>query len=134
MTATISGETQVIFATSIADALPQAQAKRVRPLGVTSLKRSAIAPDVPTLNESGLPGYEFTSWHVFAAPAATPRAIVNQLSEKLRATITTPDGVQRWRERGIEVVASTPDEGVAFLKKEAQKWRVVFKDRGIKMD
>jgi tripartite-type tricarboxylate transporter receptor subunit TctC len=134
MTSMISGETQVIFATSIADALPQVQAKRVRPLGVSSLKRSPIAPDVPTLNESGLPGYEFTSWHVFAAPVATPRGIINQINEKVRASIATPDGVQRWRDRGIEVVASTPDEAAAHIKKEVQKWRVVFKERGMKMD
>jgi tripartite-type tricarboxylate transporter receptor subunit TctC len=134
MTATISGETQVIFATSIADALPHVATKRVRPLGVSSLKRSPIAPDVPTLNESGVPGYEFQSWHIFAAPAATPRALVNQINEKVRATIASPEGVQRWRERGLEVVASSPDEATAHLKKEVQKWRVVFKERGMKAE
>ncbi len=76
MTAVISGETQVLFSSTIADALPQVEAKRVRALGVTSLKRSPVAPQIPTLAESGLPGYEFTTWHVFAAPAATPRGRV----------------------------------------------------------
>ena len=134
MTATISGETQVIFTTSIADALPQVEAKRVRALGVSSLKRSPIAPTVPTLDESGLPGYEFQSWHVVVAPVATPRAIIDQINEKMRSTIATPDGIQRWRDRGLEVVAGTPDEAAAFLKKELDKWRVVFKERGMKMD
>jgi tripartite-type tricarboxylate transporter receptor subunit TctC len=101
---------------------------------VTGLKRSPIAPHVPTLAESGLPGYEFSTWHVFAAPAATPRAIVGALSEKTRAALKTPDAVQRWRERGVEIIANTPEEAAAHLKKEVQKWRVVFKERGMKAE
>jgi tripartite-type tricarboxylate transporter receptor subunit TctC len=134
MTATISGETQVFFSATISDALPQVEAKRLRALGVTSLKRSPVAPQIPTLAESGLPGYEFTTWHVFAAPAATPRALITQIGDKVRATLGTPEAVQRWRDRGVEVVASTPDEAAAYLKREVQKWRVVFKERGMKAE
>lgn len=133
-TATISGETQVFFSNTIPDALPQVEAKRLRALGVTSLKRVQVAPQIPTLAESGLPGYEFTTWHVLAAPAATPRAIITQINEKIRSTVGTPETIQRWRERGVDVIASTPDEAAAHLKKEVQKWRVVFKERGMKAE
>ncbi len=133
-TAAISGETPVFFSNTVADALPLVEAKRLRALGVTGLKRSPIAPNIPTLNESGLPGYEFSTWHVFAAPAATPRAIITTLGDKTRAALKTPDAVQRWRERGVEIIANTPDEAAAHLKKEVQKWRVVFKERGMKLE
>jgi tripartite-type tricarboxylate transporter receptor subunit TctC len=133
-TAAMSGETPVFFSNTVADALPLVEAKRLRALGVTALKRSPVAPQIPTLDESGLPGYEFSTWHVFAAPAATPRALINQISERVRASLRTPDAVQRWRDRGVEIIASTPDEAAAHLKKEVQKWRVVFKERGMKAE
>jgi tripartite-type tricarboxylate transporter receptor subunit TctC len=133
-TATISGETPVFFSNTVSDALPLVDAKRLRALGVTSLKRSPLAPQIPTLAESGLPGYEFTTWHVVAVPAATPRALINQINDKVRATLRTPDAAQRWRERSVEIIANTPDEAAAHLKKEVQKWRVVFKERGMKAE
>jgi tripartite-type tricarboxylate transporter receptor subunit TctC len=133
-TSVISGETQVYFSNTIADAMPQVEAKRLRALGVTALKRSPVAPQIPTLAESGLPSYEFSTWHVLAVPAATPHTLINQINDKLRSLLRTPDAVQRWRARGIELVANTPDEAVAHLKKEVQKWRVVFKERGMKAE
>ena len=133
-TAAMSGETPVFFSNTVADALPLVEAKRLRAIGVTGLKRAPVAPNIPTLNESGLPGYEFSTWHVFAAPAATPRALVNQISEKTRAVLRTPEAVKQWRERSVEIIANTPDEAAAHLKKEVQKWRVVFKERGMKLE
>jgi tripartite-type tricarboxylate transporter receptor subunit TctC len=133
-TATISGEIPVYFSANISEAWPQVEAKRLRALGVTGLKRSPVAPQIPTIAESGLPGYEFSTWHVFAAPAATPRALINQMNATVRASLRTPEAIQRWRERGVEVVANTPDEAAAHLKKEVQKWRVVFKERGMKAE
>jgi tripartite-type tricarboxylate transporter receptor subunit TctC len=133
-TATLSGETQLFFSNTIPDALPFVEAKRLRALGVTSLKRQPTAPQIPTLAESGLPGYEFTSWHVLAAPAGTPRAVIDQINEKVRGVLGTPEAVARWRERGVEVIAGTPDEAAAHLKKEVQKWQVVFKERGMKAE
>jgi len=133
-TAVISGEMQMYFSNTIADAMPQVEAKRLRALGVTSLKRSPVAPQIPTLAESGLPGYEFSTWHVLAAPAATPRALITQINDTLRKILRTPEAVQRWRERGVELVVNTPEEAVAHLKQEVQKWRVVFKERGMKAE
>lgn len=133
-TAVISGEMQMYFSNTIADAMPQVEAKRLRALGVTSLKRSPVAPQIPTLAESGLPGYEFSTWHALVAPAAVPRALIAQINDTLRKILRTPEAVQRWRERGIELVVNTPDEAAAHLKKEVQKWRVVFKERGMKAE
>jgi tripartite-type tricarboxylate transporter receptor subunit TctC len=133
-TAVISGEMQVYFSNTIADVMPQVEAKRLRALGVTALKRSPVVPQIPTLAESGLPGYEFSTWHVLAAPAATPRPLITQINDTLRRILRTPEAVQRWRERGIELVVNTPDEAVAHLKKEVQKWRIVFKERGMKAE
>ena len=130
----ISGEIQVFFSNTIPDALPHVETKRLRALGVTALKRSPVAPQIPTLAESGLPGYEFSTWHVLAVPAATPRALISQMNETLRKILRTPESVQRWRERGVELVVNTPDEATAHLKKEVQKWRVVFKERGMKAE
>lgn len=132
--ATISGENQVYFSATMSEAMPQVEAKRLRALGVTSLKRSPVAPQIPTLAESGLPGYEFTTWHVFAAPAATPRALINAINDSVRRTLRTPEAMQRWRERGVEVVATTPEEAAVFLRKEIDKWRVVFRERGMKAE
>ena len=133
-TATISGETQVFYSSTISDALPLVEAKRLRALGVTSARRSPAAPQIPTIAESGLPGYEFTSWHVLVAPAATPRALIVAINDKVRGVLGTPEAKQQWRERGLEVIAGTPDEAAAHLKKEVQKWRVVFKERGMKAE
>ena len=120
--------------TLLLNTLPFVEAKRLRALGVTSLRRAPTAPQIPTLAESGLPGYEFATWHVLAAPAGTPRALIDEINEKVRGVLGPPEAVARWRERGVEVIAGTPDEAAAHLKKEVQKWRVVFKERGMKAE
>src|SRR3982751_1290074 len=134
LVSTLSGETQLRFSNGVPQALPYMQAKRLRGLAVTSAARSADAPQLPTIAES-LPGYEFTTWHVLAAPVKTPAPIVATLSEKVRTAMKTPDGLKRWQQgHGFEVIASTPEEMTAHLKKEIAKWRVVFKEQGIKAD
>jgi tripartite-type tricarboxylate transporter receptor subunit TctC len=132
--ATLSGETQLYFVNAIPDALPHIQAKKLKALGITAAKRNPAAPQIPTMAESGVPGYEFTTWQILAAPKATPAPIISTLNEKVRATFKTPDGVKRWQDRGFDVIASTPEEMTAHLKKEIQKWRVVFKEQGIKAE
>jgi tripartite-type tricarboxylate transporter receptor subunit TctC len=132
--ATLSGETQLYFVNAIPDALPHIQAKKLKALGITAAKRNPAAPQIPTMAESGVPGYEFTTWQILAAPKATPAPIISTLNEKVRATFKTPDGVKRWQDRGFDVIASTPEEMTAHLKKEIQKWRAVFKEQGIKAE
>lgn len=130
--ATLSGETQLYFVNAIPEALPHIQAKKLKALGITSVKRNPAAAQIPTMAEAGVPGYEFTTWQILAAPKATPAPVVATLNEKVRAVLKTPDAARRWQDRGFDVIASTPEEMTAHLKQEIQRWRVVFKERGIK--
>ena len=84
--------------------------------------------------ESGVPGYEFTTWQILAAPKATPASIVATLNEKVRGVLKTPEGIKRWQDRGFDVIASTPEEMTAHLQRETKKWRAVFKEQGIKAE
>src|SRR5215218_8068365 len=89
--ATLSGETQLYFVNAIPDALPHIQAKKLKALGITAGKRNAAAPQIPTMAEAGLPGYEFTTWQILAAPKATPAPIIATLNEKVRSALRAPD-------------------------------------------
>lgn len=130
--ATLSGETQLYFVNAIPEALPHIQAKKLKALGITAAKRNAIAPQIPTMAEAGVPGYEFTTWQILAAPKATPVPIIATLNEKVRAVLRTPDAIKRWQDRGFDVIASTPEEMTAHLHREIKKWGAVFKEQGIK--
>jgi tripartite-type tricarboxylate transporter receptor subunit TctC len=132
--ATLSGETQLYFVNAIPEALPHIQAKKLKVLGITATKRNPSAPEIPTMAEAGLPGYEFVTWQIFAAPKATPAQIIATLNEKVRAALKTPEAVKRWQDRGLDVIASTPEEAAAHLASEIKKWRVVFKEQGIKAE
>ena len=132
--ATLSGETQLSFVNSIPDAAPHLQSKRLKALGITATRRNASAPDIPTMAEAGLPGYEFVTWQILAAPKATPAAVVATLNEKVRGVMRSPEGMKRWQDRGLDVIASTPEEAAAYLASEIKKWRAVFKEQGIRAD
>jgi tripartite-type tricarboxylate transporter receptor subunit TctC len=132
--ATIQGETQLYFVNAITEALPHIQAKKLKALGITATKRNPSAPDIPTMAEAGLPGYEFTTWEILAAPKATPAAIITMLHDKVRSTLKTPDAVKRWQDRGFDIIASTPEEMTAHLNREIAKWRVIFKEQHIKAE
>ena len=132
--ATLSGETQLYFVNAIPEALPHIQAKRLKALGITAVKRNPSAPQIPTMAEAGLPGYEFTTWQILAAPRATPAPVIASLNEKVRAALKTPDAVKRWQDRGLDVIASTPEEMTAHLNREIRKWGAVFKEQGIKAE
>jgi tripartite-type tricarboxylate transporter receptor subunit TctC len=132
--ATLSGETQLYFVNAIPEALPHIQAKKLKALGITATRRNPAAPQIPTMAEAGVSGYEFTTWQILAAPKATPAPIIAALNEKVRAVLKTPDAVTRWQERGFDVIASTPEEMTAHLNKEIKRWRVVFKEQGIKAE
>jgi tripartite-type tricarboxylate transporter receptor subunit TctC len=132
--ATLSGETQLYFVNAIPEALPHIQAKKLKALGITATKRNPSAPNIPTMAEAGLPGYEFTTWQILAAPKATPAPIIATLNEKVRAVLKTPEAAKRWQDRGLDVIASTPEEMTAHLNREIQKWGAVFKQQGIKAE
>lgn len=131
--ATMSGEIPVTI-TNLAETSAYVKSGRLRALGITSTQRSAVLPDVPTLAEAGLPGYEFVTWHGMLASKGTPRAIVTLLSEKLRQTMRTPDQARMFEQRGLDIIASSPEEFSAHLKQELEKWGRVIKERGMKAD
>jgi tripartite-type tricarboxylate transporter receptor subunit TctC len=101
---------------------------------VSSLKRSPVAPDLPTLNESGLPGFEVVNWMGFLVPAKTPQDIVARLSTEMRAILQAPDTRERLLKQGMEPVGNTPEEFDAYIKSEIAKWSKVVKQAGIKAD
>ncbi len=133
LTATISGETSLTI-TSVLEAAPQVQAGRLRAIAVTSPKRSPALPDVPTIAEAGLPGYEFLGWHALLAPKGTPASITNLLRDKLKVAVGTPEVTQQLQNQGLDLVISTPDELGAHIKAEMQKWGTVVKERGMRAD
>jgi tripartite-type tricarboxylate transporter receptor subunit TctC len=131
--ATMSGETQVTFS-NITETAPLVNAKRLRGLGVTSATRARIVPDLPTIAEAGVPGYEFTTWHALLAPKGLAPAVLDVLSEKVRATLRTPEQTQRFADRGLDLVASTPGELAAHLRSEIKRWGPVMKERGMRAE
>jgi tripartite-type tricarboxylate transporter receptor subunit TctC len=131
--ATMSGETELTFS-NISETVPLVLSGRLRGLGVTSLKRSRLVPDIPTMVEAGVPGYEFTTWHALLGPKGLSATVLETLSEKVRATLRTPEETQRFSDRGLDVIAGTPDELAAHLKSETGKWGRVMKERGMRAE
>ena len=136
-TAVIAGEVGVTFG-NISQEIGYVKAGRMRALAVTSAKRNPAMPELPTVAESApegpLRGYEFDTWFVVAAPKGTSRAIVDTLNSHIRKVLTAPDQVKFYEERGLTVIASTPEEAAAHLEKEQKKWERVIKERGIKAE
>jgi len=133
MTALLGGQVQLYFAT-ISTALPHVKAGRLRALGVTSARRSASAPEFPTVAESGVPGYEHTSWVGLLAPAKTPRPIISRLNTESVKIVTTPQVKTLMLRDGLESVGDTPEEFAAIIKAEVAKWMKLAKVAGIKAD
>jgi tripartite-type tricarboxylate transporter receptor subunit TctC len=134
-TAVIAGEVGVTFG-NISQEIGYVKAGRMRALAVTSAKRNPAMPELPTVAEAApegpLRGYEFDTWFVVAAPKGTSRAIVDTLNSHIRKVLTAPDQVKFYEERGLTVIASTPEEAAAHLESEQKKWGRVIKERGIK--
>jgi tripartite-type tricarboxylate transporter receptor subunit TctC len=118
----------------MAVSLPQVRAGKVRALGVSSLTRSPAAPEIPTINESGVPGFEVLNWMGFVMPSKTPRAIVEKLSAGIRAVLEQPDARARFLAQGLEPAGNTPQAFDAYIKSEVVKWSAVVKQAGLKPD
>ena len=129
--AAIGGEVAATFG-NISQQVTYVKSGRLRALAVTSAKRSSALPDLPTVVEAGVPGYEFLTWHGVLAPKGTPAPIVNLLSEQLKKILTAPGETKLWEERGLDVIASSPAEFATRLANEQKKWGDVIKKRGIK--
>lgn len=125
LTATTTGELNASVEI-LSPALPQIKAGNMRPLAVTSSRRFAGLPNVPTVAESGLPGYQATSWNGLAAPAATPRAIVDRLNKEINAAVNSPDIKARLLELGIAAQGSTPEATHQMLAADIAKWGAVI--------
>jgi tripartite-type tricarboxylate transporter receptor subunit TctC len=133
LVAVLAGEVGITFQ-NISEAVPHVRSGKLRALGVTSAHRAAALPDVPTLAEAGVPGYEFTTWHGMLAPRGTPPEVVDLLNARLMQALRSNDVAPRFAQMGLDVVASTPGEFSAHLKKELDKWGKLIRERHIKVE
>ncbi|HKA42199.1 MAG TPA: tripartite tricarboxylate transporter substrate binding protein [Burkholderiales bacterium] len=126
----IAGQVQLVFS-SAPTAVPQVKAGKIRGLAVTTAKRSAVLPELPTVAEAGLPGFEADNWYGIVTVMRTPRPIVDRLHAEIVRALQTPDVKQTLFTQGLEVRTSTPEEFGAYMKSEFEKWAKVIKDAGI---
>ncbi len=129
----IGGQVQVMF-DAIPTALPQIKAGRLRALGVTAAKRSPLLPELQTIAEAGLPGYEAVNWFGFAATAGTPRDRVDKLNREIVHILNLPDVKEHLMAQGAEPVGSSPEEFARFVESEAERWSKIIKTYGIKIE
>jgi tripartite-type tricarboxylate transporter receptor subunit TctC len=116
-------------------ALPQMRDGKVRVLGVTTLKRVAAAPEIPTLSESGLPGFELVAWQGVVAPAGTPRAIVDALALQIKTLLADPATGDRFATIALEPLpGSTPDGFAAYIKTEVDRWATIIRNSGVEAE
>lgn len=133
LTDLLGGQVSLGFV-SLPAALPYVKTEKLRALGVTASKRSAVAPEVPTIAESGLPGYEVENWYGVLAPPGTPKEIVTKLNTEIIKLLQTQDIKERLNNQGFEILQSSPEQFVAFIKTELVKWAKVVKLSGAKAD
>ncbi|MBI4189397.1 MAG: tripartite tricarboxylate transporter substrate binding protein [Betaproteobacteria bacterium] len=131
--ALISGEVAMLFS-SLPSTLPQVKAAKVRALAVSSAKRSPAVPELPTVAESGVPGFAVTSWYGILAPAKTPKPIIARLHAEIVKELNTREFRARLANDGTDVVGSTPQAFADFMKADIAKWVKVIKASGVRMD
>jgi tripartite-type tricarboxylate transporter receptor subunit TctC len=129
----IAGQVQVMF-DNTPNVLPHVRAGKLKALAVSSKTRSALAPEVPTVEEAGVPGYDVTVWFGVLTVAGTPRDVVQKLNTEMVKILVSPEIKERFGRMGVEVVAGTPEHFSGFLKGEVERWARVVRDAGIKAD
>ena len=129
----LGGRISMIFS-SMPPALPHVLSGKIKALAVTSAKRSPVTPDVPTLAEAGLPGYEVINWYGVLGPAGLPKDMVAKLNGEIHRILTLPDVKERLASQGAEVLTSTPQEFGIFIKSETEKWAKVVQFSGARVD
>ncbi len=129
--ALLSGEVSLYFG-NVPTVIRQARTGKLRAIAVTGRKRTPAAPDIPTVAESGVPGYEVTTFYGLSAPAKTPRAIIDRLNSETVRALISPDLRERLQELGADPIGNTPEQYTAFMKNEIAKWAKVIKAAGIK--
>ena len=133
LTDLIGGQVQVMF-DNLPSSLPQIKAGKLRAIAVTSLKRSPALPDVPTINESGLPGFEASSWFGVLAPAGTPPGVVARINAEINKWLQSPEGKEQLLAQGAQAAGGTPEQFAAHIRAETDKWAKVVKASGAKVD
>jgi tripartite-type tricarboxylate transporter receptor subunit TctC len=129
----LGGQVQILFAVP-ATALPHVKSARLRALGVSSLKRSPLAPDLPTISEAGVTGFEGSTWYGVVVPARTPRAVVAKLNADILQVLRQPEMQERMSGQGVELVGSAPDAFAQFIKSEISKWGRAVTLSGARVD
>jgi len=129
----IAGRVQMMFS-PLVPVLPHIKTNRLRPLAVTSLARSRLLPELPTINEVGVPGYEFVSWYAIVAPAATPQPVIARLNALLNEVMQLPDVTERLQGEDMDVVRNTPQQFDAVRAAMLVKWSKIIKQTGIQAD
>ena len=133
VTAMLGGEIDALF-DNVPNVLQQIKAGKMKAIGVSGLQRSVLLPDVPTIAESGVPGYEVNVWFGMQVPAATPRPVVDKLNRDIVTLLKEPDVVKRFRDQGVEVVASTPEQFSKLVQSEVVKWTQLIQDANIRIE
>jgi tripartite-type tricarboxylate transporter receptor subunit TctC len=133
ITDVIGGELHVVC-DNLASILPHVRANRLRPMGVTTLKRSPIVPDLPTIAESGVPGYEIAPWGGYALPARVPREIALRFNAEINKALTVPAVAERFASLGSMVIGGTPEQFAEHVRRETVKWAGVLKAAGVVAD
>ena len=133
LTDLIGGQVQLMF-DSMPSAMPHVKAGKLRPIAVTTAKRSAAVPDLPAIAEAGVPGYDISTWYGLWAPKNTPREVVERLASETARILKLPEVRERYAALGAEPVGSTPAEFAAYCNSELVKWAKVVKESGAKAD
>ena len=129
----IAGRVSMMFA-DFTSAMPQVEAGTVRPLAISRIHRSSLYPDLPTMDEAGIKGFDLDAWAGLVAPAGTPPTVVTKLNGALRKIIDSPDVQTKFKNVGFEGFSSTPEELGAFMKVELGKWQKMVREAGINPD
>ena len=129
----IGGQVQIMF-DNLPSALPQIKAGKLRAIAVTSLKRAPVLPDVPTISESGLPGFEASSWFGVLAPAGTPAPIVARINAEINKWLQSAEAREKLLSQGAEAAGGTPEQFAHHIRAESEKWAKVVKASGAKVD
>jgi tripartite-type tricarboxylate transporter receptor subunit TctC len=128
----VAGRVQMMFS-NLLTAMPHARAGKLRALAISTARRSPQAPELPTIAESGVPGYDITPWYGIFAPAGTPRAIVMKLNREVVEIVNATETRERFRTQGIDLVTSSPEEFAALIRSEIPKWREVVRKSGARV-
>jgi len=129
----LAGQIQMI-ASTVSSAMPQIQGGKLKPIAVTTVKRSGALPNVPTVAESGVPGYEATAWSMLMVPTGTPRPVVSRIHESTVRVLDNAEVKKRFASDGGEAVSSTGEHAAKFLRDEIQRWAKVIKDAGVRSE